>query len=87
MVYYRWIASVYAALCMLLGENAGPVDAKEFWVHAFTLLLGAVIQAYIFGQVALLIADHNSASVIWYAHTPQLLLYATLSLSSYCISS
>jgi hypothetical protein len=51
---------------MLLGENVGPVDVMEFWTHALTLLLGAVIQAYIFGQVALLIADQNSTAVKWY---------------------
>jgi hypothetical protein len=121
-VYYRWLVSVYSALCMLLGENLGtalcfspidsvvvliytrsfslsppppphthlppprslfhicltyafnsffspdPVDPIEYWVHAFALLLGAVIQAYIFGQVALLIADHNSTSSKWYTY-------------------
>jgi hypothetical protein len=64
-VYYRWLLSVYSALCMLLGENLTPVDTGEFWVHAVALLLGAVFQAYIFGQVALLIADHNSTASIW----------------------
>ncbi len=65
-MYYRWLVSVYSALCMLLGENLKPIDAIEFWVCAISLMIGAVIQAYIFGQVALLIADHNSASSKWY---------------------
>jgi hypothetical protein len=63
--YYRWLVSFYSALCMLLGENVAPVESLEFWVHTMSLLLGAILQAYIFGQVALLIADQNSTSVKW----------------------
>jgi hypothetical protein len=39
-----------------------PVETLEFWVHSFALLFGAILQAYIFGQVALLISDQNSSS-------------------------
>ncbi len=66
LVYYRWLASVYSALCMLLGGDLKPVDIIEFWVSAIALMIGAAIQAYIFGQVALVIADYNSASSKWY---------------------
>ncbi len=64
-VQYRWSLSIYSALCMLLGNSIKPVDSIEFWVHCLISLLGAVIQAYIFGQVALLIADQNSTAVQW----------------------
>jgi hypothetical protein len=64
-VKYRWSVSIYSALCMLLGDSVDPVDSNEFWVHSLISLLGAVIQAYIFGQVALLIADQNSTAVQW----------------------
>jgi hypothetical protein len=64
-VKYRWSVSIYSALCMLLGNDMGPVDSIEFCVHGLISLLGAVIQAYIFGQVALLIADQNSTAVQW----------------------
>jgi hypothetical protein len=62
---YRWIVSAYSGLAMLLGENLVPVEPLEFALHSLALLCGAILQAYIFGQVALLIADQNSTSVKW----------------------
>jgi hypothetical protein len=63
--YYRWLVSLYSATLMLLGENLEPVEGEEFIVHTVATMVGAILQAYIFGQVALLIADQNSTSVKW----------------------
>jgi hypothetical protein len=63
--YYNWLVTFYSALCMLLGGNVNPVSAIEYWIHALVLFIGAILQAYIFGQVALLIADQNSNQVRW----------------------
>jgi hypothetical protein len=63
--FYRWLVAFYHALCMLLGENTEPVQVAEYVVHILVLLVGAILQAYIFGQVALLISDQNSTSMKW----------------------
>jgi CRP-like cAMP-binding protein len=57
-----YLVSFYSALCMLLGENVEPERTGEIVMHTLLLMLGAILQAYIFGQVGLLIADSNSSS-------------------------
>jgi hypothetical protein len=60
-----YLVMFYSALCMLLGENVGPFEPSQFILHACALLFGAIMQAYIFGQVALLISDNNSNAGRW----------------------
>jgi hypothetical protein len=60
-----YLVMLYSALCMLLGENASPLMKSQFIIHAMTLVLGALMQSYIFGQVAHLLADQNTTIGQW----------------------
>ncbi len=55
-----YILSFYAAIGMLLGQNIEAERTIEVITHIVNLMIGAILQAYIFGQVSLLIADNNS---------------------------
>ena len=64
--YYKWVLSLYSAVSMMLGNYYAVSDeVSEWWVHIVALLFGAILQAYIFGQVSNLIADYNSSNTKW----------------------
>ena len=55
-----YVTTLNAAFLMLYGENVGATTTKEEVVSMLLMLIGACIQATLFGQVALLISNSNS---------------------------
>jgi hypothetical protein len=55
-----YVTCANAAFLMLYGENIGATTTKEEMVSMLLMLIGACVQATIFGQVALLISNNNS---------------------------
>jgi hypothetical protein len=55
-----YITTLNAAFLMLYGENVGATTTKEEIVSMLLMLVGACVQATLFGQVALLISNSNS---------------------------
>ncbi len=55
-----YVTCANGAFLMLCGENIGATTTKEEMVSMLLMLIGACVQATIFGQVALLISNSNS---------------------------
>lgn len=56
-----YVFDLYASLCVLLGESLiqdDPTVGVQI-VAMFTMLVGAVVLAAVFGNVAMLVANYN----------------------------
>ena len=49
-IAYRWIISIYASMLAITGNDVFPANLLEYFFAGTWLLIGAVLQASIFGQ-------------------------------------
>lgn len=56
----QYVASVYAGMCMLVGENLDPQTTTERVFALVTMCFGAGMTASLFGQVALVLQTVNA---------------------------
>ena len=57
--FYKYVSSLYHAVLMLGGNDVGPRDAFQTTFVTFMLIMAAIINANIFGNMAVLIQSLN----------------------------
>lgn len=64
-VWHQYWISVYHSVLMLTGNEVGPRTTLEACFAGLTILLGAIINAYIFGHMAVLITSLEKNSSLF----------------------
>lgn len=64
-VYRKYWMSVYHSVLMLTGNEVGPRTTVEACFAGVTIMLGAIINAYIFGHMAVLITSLEKNSSLF----------------------
>ena len=55
----QYMASLHSAVLILLGTDVGPQDSLQSFMAGFGIFLGAIINANIFGELALIFSSLN----------------------------
>lgn len=64
---YRYFLSIYHAVLMLTGGDLGPRDIVQMIFISTVLLAGAIINANIFGELAVILASMNRKATAFQA--------------------
>lgn len=60
--WYQYSNMLYHAVLMLIGSDLGPRNELQFWFVTIILLIGAIINAIIFGNIASMVHSLNRQS-------------------------
>jgi len=66
-ISFKYLTAVYYAVCMLGGNELGPVTTFESFFIASIMLSGAIINANIFGEMAVLVTIISRKSTMFQA--------------------
>lgn len=58
-IFYRYILSLYHAVLVITGNDIGPRGNDQLFYCTLGVLLGAIINANIFGELAVLLVAMN----------------------------
>lgn len=58
----KYLSSIYHAMLMIGGNDVGPRGSLQLWFVSFMLLAGAIINANIFGNMAVILSSLNKKS-------------------------
>ena len=58
-VDYQYWVSIYVAVLQMTGNDVLPFGTFQIFMSAFSIIMGALINANIFGNMALIINDLN----------------------------
>lgn len=58
-LFHKYISSFYSSILLLTSNDLGPVGRLQTTVVTTCVLMGAICNANIFGNMALLISDMN----------------------------
>lgn len=58
-IMQQYMASLHSTVLILLGSDIGPQDSLQSIVAAFGIFMGAIINANIFGELALIFSSLN----------------------------
>ena len=61
-IKYKYFVSLHAAVLLVTGNDVGPRDTLQVIVGSIGLFLGAIINANIFGELAVLVSQLNAKS-------------------------
>ena len=61
-IYYRYFVALHAAVLLTTGNDCGPQGTLQVTVASFGLFMGAIINANIFGELAVLVSQLNARS-------------------------
>jgi hypothetical protein len=60
--YYKYYISFFQSVLFLTGNDTNPVGDSQTLFNVLALVLGSVVNATIFGNMALLILEMNKSS-------------------------
>ena len=58
-IFYRYFVALHASVLLTTGNDCGPRGTSQVTVAAIGLFLGAIINANIFGELALIFQSLN----------------------------
>lgn len=61
-IYYQYLMSFYISILMLNGNEVGPRNLIEYVFVSTALVIGAMLNANIFGNMAVLLQEMNKKS-------------------------
>ena len=61
-IYYQYGVALHTAVLLATGNDCGPRGTLQVTVASFGLFLGAIINANIFGELAVLVSQLNARS-------------------------
>ena len=64
-VHEKYFAVMHSSFLMMFGGNSLPTNLAERLYSCIMRLVGAVMQASIFGNVAMLLANSNASALEW----------------------
>lgn len=62
---YQYLSSLYHSVLVLTGNDVGPRDSTQLMIISFFVTFGAIINANMFGEFAVLIAALNRKATLF----------------------